>query len=191
MQRSSQRELPACYPDAVAWLADHVDELQTPPVRLHDRAYGDDGAPRLSAAFLAFLTASPYDAYDVTETRTCPITHPYGVGCHLCGGNLTFDVPRRLYRHPLAAALASLRHAPATSRDWPTPYAMVLTLLREGLDLDRAAASIEHPILGPDHRKTVEAAFLLAVRKLVGRWASGPLPRVRLSDAQADAEAAA
>ena len=175
---------------ARTWLADHLDELRKPPTRLHDAALGDGGAPRYSAAFWAILAGGPYDAYDVDEKRTCT-NHPYGVACNLCDGLVEYVVPRRLYRNPLAAALARLRHERATSPTWPTPYQLVLALLRADLDVTVAAWSIGKPIQSDDHRKVVEAAFLLAVRKLYGRWASGPLPRRSPSEAQSAAEAAA
>lgn len=193
MIRQSHRELPACWPDAASWITDHLDELISPPVRLHDHAIGDDGAPRLSAAFLAILTGSPFAEVTSSEVRSCPLDHPIGAPpCLRCDDRLSYTVTRNLYRHPLAAALGRLRGAPATSPDWPTPYTMMVVLLREGLVLERAAKAIGHPILGPDHRKTIEAAFLLATRRLVGRWSSGPIEQTRrISDAQADAEAAA
>ena len=194
--QQSRRELPACWPDAIAWLREHVDGLMVAPVRLHDRDIGESGGPRLSAAFMAVLVGDPYVTMTSSEVRACPQPHPYGAApCFMCSNQLTYTVHRDVYRHPLAAALADLKRVPATSHDWPTPYRMVVTLLREGLDLDRAAAAIEHPILGPDHRRTVEAAFLLAVRKLVGKWASGPIARapkwVDRSDSQRAAEDAA
>ena len=177
--------------DAAEWLRDHLDGLRLAPARMHDAALGESGAPRYSAVFWAILAGTAYDAVDTEETRTCPVSHGYGDPCVRCDGNMSYVVYRRMYRHPLAAALARLRHAPATSPDWPKPYAMVAALLHCGLDLDAAAQAIGHPILGPDHRKTVEAAFLLALRKLEGRWASGPLPRRAPSEAQSAAEAAA
>lgn len=193
---NSRKALPACYPDAIDWLKDHLDGLMQAPTRLHDRETGDDGAPRLSQQFMAVLAGSPYATTWSRDERACPLSHPIGAPtCSMCADQLTYTVQSEVYRHPLAAALATLKHAPATSHDWPTPYQLVLTLLREGFDLDRAATAIGHPILGPDHRKTVEAAFLLAVRKLVGRWASGPIPRaprwIELSEAQQNAENAA
>lgn len=176
---------------ATAWLEEHTDELRKPPTRLHDAALGESGAPRYSAAFWAILAGGPYDAYDVEETRTCS-DHPYGAACVRCSGNLSYNVPRRLYRNPLAAALARLRHERAASPTWPSPYAMCVVLLHCNLDLDAAAVAVGHPILSADHRITVEAKFLSAVRALYGRWASGPLPRPRgVSESQASAEAAA
>lgn len=191
--QQSRREIPASWPSALSWLRDHLDGLVTAPERLHDHAIGDDGAPRLSAAFLAVLVGSPYATVTTTEQRNCRLEHPFDAPpCPRCDGQLTYSVDRDVYRHPLAAALATLRNAPATSHDWPRPYVMVVTLIREGLDLDRAAEAIDHPILGPDHRKTVEAAFLLAIRKLAGRWSSGPIPKTpkwtELSSSQQAAE---
>lgn len=175
---------------ATTWLEEHLDELRKPPTRLHDAALGESGAPRYSAAFWAILAGGPYDAYDVEEPRTCT-DHGYGADCFRCGGNITYKVPRRIYRNPLAAALARLRHERATSPSWPTPYLLVIALLRANLDVLSAAWAIGHPIGSDDERATVEAAFLGAVRKLYGKWASGPLPRRGISEAQGDAEAAA
>ena len=175
---------------ARTWLADHTDELRKPPARLHDAALGESGAPRYSAAFWAILAGGPYDAYDVDEKRSCS-DHGWGEDCVRCGGNITYTVPRRLYRNPLAAALARLRHERSASPTWPTPYLMCLALLRCNLDVTTAAAFVGHPVLSEDHRKVVEAAFLSACRKLYSRWASGPMPRRGISEAQGDAEAAA
>ena len=84
---------------------------------------------------------------------------------------------------------ASLRKAPPSSPDWPPPYVMCLTLMRTGGDLYVAARLIGHEITSLDHRKTVEAAFTLAVRRLAGRWASGPVPKTpQRSEAQSVAE---
>lgn len=176
---------------ATEWLALHLDELRKPPTRLHDAALGESGAPRYSAAFWAILAGGPYDAYDVEETRSCT-DHPYGAACFRCQGNLTYTVPRRLYRHPLSAALARLRHERATSPDWPSPFVMCVALLRCDLDVTQAAWAIGHPPGSRDEEATVQAAFLLALRKLYSRWASGPMPKARgISEAQGDAEAAA
>ena len=194
--QQSRRELPACWADGVAWLKDHLDGLMQAPTRLHDKETGDDGAPRLSQAFMSVLVGSPYATTWSRDERACQLPHPLGAPtCSRCGDQLTYTVQAEVYRHPLAAALATLKHAPATSHDWPRPYVMVLALIRVGFNLDLAAANIGHPILGPDHRKTVEAAFLLAIRKLVGRWASGPIPNrpkwTELSSSQQTAEDAA
>lgn len=175
MQRESRS--PATYLEGIQWLRDHADELREAPTRLHDHAIGEGGGPRYAAAFWALLMGSPYATVSVDETRDCPIGHRYSEPCQLCDGNLSYVVARTLYRHPLAAALERLKHAPATSHDWPKPYELVVLLLRSDFHLPVAAAAIGHPILDDDHRKTVEAAFLLAIRKLAGRWSSGPIPR--------------
>jgi len=176
--------------DARDWLDDHLDELRRVPLRLHDAAIGDDGAPRYSAAFWSYLTASPFATRDVVETRTCPRSHGFGEACAFCGGAITYDVPRVVYVSPLSAAFARLRKAPATSPQWPGPYIIVISWIANRYDLAAASEAFGRPYHSEDERKTVEAAVLLAVRKLVGRYATGPVQRRGISDAQADAEAA-
>ena len=174
--------------EAAAWLRDHADELREPPPRLHDAAIGESGAPRYSAAFWSLLVTGPYATRDITEKRNCSIAHGFGDPCERCGGAQTYDVERRFYKWPLHAALASLKKAPATSPQWPTPHQLVIAFMRSGYDLATAAEIIGRPIRSEDERKVVEAAFILACRKLVGRYASGPVLKAGRSESQSIAE---
>src|SRR5689334_22420669 len=110
----------------------------------------------------------------------------------MCEGQLSWVSTREIYVHPLAAALERLSHVPANAPTNPTPFVLVVCLLDCGLDIDRAYERLwGKPISSADRRATVEAMFLLAVRKLQGRWSSGPLPKRKpISEAQAIAEAA-
>ena len=158
---------------AIAWLRSNIDGLERAPERLHDHVVGDKdatGAPRFSGRFWAILTFSPFAVRDSPDAGSLPA-----------------------YAHPLSAALDKLRHEPATSKVWPTPFQLVVALMHAGFDVRRAAKLIGHPIKSPDQRATVEAAFLLALRKLHGRYATGPIPRpyTSLSESQRHAEDAA
>lgn len=187
---------------AVEWCRDHWDEQRPVPTRLHVQATGDDGAPRMSGAFASFLVRSdppekgetPTDL-TLTSTREevpCPLR--LLPDCARCGGigYTVHDVVT--YAWPMSAALYRLQRVPATSRGWPTPYVMIVQLASHGWHVPAAAAAIGQPVLGPDHYKTVEAAFLLAIRKLYGRYASAPMPAparpswVDMSESQRNAE---
>lgn len=173
---------------ARSWLEDHLDELRRVPLRLHDAAIGDDGAPRYSAAFWSYLTASPFATKDIVETRTCPHDHSWGEPCDFCGGSITYDVPRVVYVSPLSAAFARLRKAPPTSPQWPGPYTIVISWIANRYDLAAASEAFGRPYHSEDERKTVEAAVLLSCRKLVGRYATGPVARRGISESQSQAD---
>lgn len=188
----------ASFSEARSWLHDHLDELEVPPLRLHGSTVGDQdatGAPRFTPAFWALLTASPYRTRWAQETVVCPQDHPLrGKPCQMCGGQLSWVASREVYVHPLAAALERLSNVPSPAPTVPSPFVLVVCFLDCGLDLDRAHERLwGQPISSPDRRGTVEAMFLSALRKLHGRWSSGPIPKrswVDLSDSQRNAEAA-
>lgn len=193
----------ASFTDAVSWLRDYQDADL--PSKIHDRATGDDGAPRLSAGFMHWLTRDEADperspwAFQtalVTVQEDCPRPHPIRAKgeprCELCDDALWWSKTRSLYVRPFMAALERLSHVPPTSKDWPAPKELVLRLIASRYNVDAAADAIGHPVLGADHRATLEAVFLNATRKLVDRYSTGPVPRVgRRSEQQNDAEAAA
>lgn len=195
---------------ATSWLRENaVMEL---PLRLHDRSAGDDGAPHLSYPFWRWIVRDdPPDldsrgnlvhetpwAFEVakrTVWEDCKRPHPIRAKgeprCEMCDDALGWHKTRPVYVRPFAAALARLKHERATSPTWPSPYVLCLALLRADLDVVQAAWMVGHPPGSDDERATVEAQFLSACRKLYSRWASGPLPRRGISEAQGDAEAAA
>lgn len=60
--------------------------------------------------------------------------------------------------------------------------------------MGRAALALRLVAVSDDHGKTIEAMFLLAIRRLHGTYASGPISRpsyVDLSESQRNAEEAA
>lgn len=190
----------ATFAEARRWLVDHVDELESPPMRLHGATVGDGdqtGAPRYTPEFWALLTSSPYRTRFAQETVVCREDHPLASRkpCQMCAGQLSWVTTREVYVHPLAAALERLSHVRSSAPTVPTPFVLVVTLLDCGLDIDRAYERLwGKPISSADRRATVEALFLVACRKLVGRWSSGPIPKrswVDMSDSQRAAEAAA
>ena len=190
----------ASFTEAVTWLAERASLEH--PTKMHDRATGDDGAPRLSEGFIRWLTRDEpsetpwaFETFTTTVQEDCPRPHPIRAKgeprCELCDDALWWSKTRPMYVRPFAAALERLRHKRATTPDWPTPYEMVVRLIAARYDLEYAAFAIGHPILGEDHRKTLEAKFISVVRDLSDRYQSGPMPRSRrISDAQASAEAA-
>lgn len=183
------------YRQAVLGLLARADGLVEAPPRLHDHAVGDKdalGSPRFSGEFWRILISGPYAHHEAIEWRSCPAPHgPPNPPCERCNDRYGYEVAMDVYDHPLAAALENLRGAPATSRAWPKPYSIGLALLATGGSLERACAELGIEILSDDHRKTVEAEFLWALRKLAGRYATGPVPRAQpKSAAQLDAEAA-
>lgn len=184
--------------DALRWLRDHVDELEAPPLRLHGATVGDadaTGAPRFTPEFWALLTSTPYRTRWAQETVVCPLPHPLDAKkpCPMCSGQLSWTSSREVYVHPLAAALERLSHVPASAPTLPSPFVLCVALLDCGMDIDRTHQRLwDHPISSEDRRKTVEALFLSAIRRLQGRWSSGPIPkRGQISEAQSQAEAAA
>lgn len=173
--------------DGLTWLAEHVGELGEVPLRLHDRAIGDDGAPRLSAAFLAYLTQTPFATTWSTETRACDQQHPFGSVCWKCGNQLTYSVTREMYRFPLAAALERLSNVRPAAPTHVSPFILTVKLIACDLDANRAARELDIAPISEDHRKVVEALFLSAIRQLHSRWSSGPIARrVTISDAVAE-----
>lgn len=188
----------ADYAAASRWVAEHLDD-ETLPLRLHDRAIGEDGAPRLSARFLAWLTAGPFDIESRIETRTC--THPRLAdvawrqknlpepdvwSCPSCAGSCVYDTTVSRYRRPMRAALERLRLHPGR---WPerqmTPYMVLRWWMTRGLDGPEAAWDSG---TGWD---TFEALVVMAVRKLAGRYQQSPyrtIGWVDKSEAQQHAE---
>ncbi len=178
------------YVAALEWLSAHLDD-EAAPLRLHDRSIGDDGAPRLSARFLAWLAAEPFDASPVTVTRSC--YHPQldrGAdpwACTACSGTGVYDATEWHYRRPMRAALESLRRNP---NPWPerqpAPAGILRALLAHALDGPAAAL---HLGLSWD---AYQALVVMATRRLRARYAvivPAPTPRRAKSDAQLDAEA--
>ena len=192
-----QSDLPTLA-SGIAWLSEHLDELADIPYRLHDHAVGDKdafGAPRFSGAFWHRLVGSAFSFHEVKTSMSChhPQLPPGGDPrqCDECYGIGVKDVTRDEYDKPLSAAMVALSHEPAPSTGTPQPIAYIVALLVSGMDIDQASRRVGIPIVSADHRLTVEAMFLRSIRKLYGRFRSGPVGRRDISDAQADAEAAA
>lgn len=179
---------------AVRWLAPRAAELGDAPLKLHTSGTAASdllGSPPFSGEFWLRLSTDAFAGHDVTITKTCSLPHPLDVVCPRCDNNYSYTVTRKVYHRPFAAALSRLSHAPATSRAWPKPHAMILALIAAGFRLDGAARVIGHPIGSEDERTTVEAAFILAVRKLHDRYAEGPIPKGPSWTEQSDSQHAA
>jgi hypothetical protein len=156
------------YVAALEWLSAHLDD-DIIPLRLHDRSIGEDGAPRLSASFLAWLTSEAFDASPVIVTRSC--YHPQldrgsdPWTCPTCVGSGVFDATEWHFRRPMRAALESLARNP---NPWPerqpAPAAILRALLMYALD-GRAAAV--HLGLSWD---AYEALVVMATRRLRSRY---------------------
>lgn len=177
-------------------LADAVDRVRIRwndrhvPIRLHEHATGDDGAPRLSPAFMRYLDAKAWATYEIDERDTC--YHPRLTGrddpfaCPDCRGDGTKYVRRTRYLWPMWAALSRLAHEPPDQGDVPPPVVIVLAVAAARWDWRRAAAR-----LGLHEREDAELLVLSALRKLEVRYRESPLPRpswVDLSESQRKAE---
>ena len=147
------------------------------PIRLHDAAFGDDGAPRLSAPFLRYLTAHAFTVIEADETDTC--NHPRLVAradpfaCVDCGGMGVKTVRRARYAWPMWAALTRLANEPAERDDVPAPAVIVLTVAASRWNWRHAARR-----LGIAHHPDAEAVIFRAFGKLRGRYAERPTARV-------------
>lgn len=178
--------------EAIAFARDRWNDRDC-PLRLHDFAIGDDGAPRLAARFVAYLDAQAYSTRDVEETEEC--YHPRSanprdiMACPDCDGG-TKRVTHTRYLWPMWAALARLGKVPPTLPDQPAPVLVVVTLAHYRWDWRRTAQ-----VLRLDwHHDGGEAVILSALRRLADRYSDGPLPAVRWtakSEAQQTAELAA
>jgi len=194
--------------EALAWLREARDGLEVAPMRLH-QSTGSDGTPEsitgihdglgglpFSRDFIALLDGSPFRTRTATETVVCPNPHPVrGPECALCRGQLSWTASRTVYVAPLAAALERLSHVKSPAPTVPSPFVLCVALLDCGLDIDRMHERLwGKPISSEDRRKTVEAMVISALRKLHGRWSSGPIPKrswVDLSESQQRAQDAA
>jgi len=159
--------------DEVRWRWDDRDA----PIRLHDAAFGDDGAPRLSAPFLRYLTAHAFTVIEADETDTCH--HPRlparadPFTCIDCGGMGVKTVRRARYAWPMWAALERLRHEPPERPGVPAPAVIVLVVAASRWNWRHAARR-----LGIAHHDDAEAVVTRAFAKLRARYAERPTPRV-------------
>ena len=187
----------ADYASAISWLRNAWLTLPVPPARLHTRDIDGQLGQRYSGAFAHVLSglggARDVDVQDVCYHPTLP-RDKYGeiagsyFDCGDCQGSGLHTVTRRLFDHPMYAALSGLAKVPRPSDGTPAPIDYIIALAGASWDLERAARLVGVPIVSDDHRETVRAMFLLAVRKLYGRFATGPVGR---SESQARAEDAA
>lgn len=181
----------ADYYSAVQWLRTAWTTLPLPPARLHTRDIDGQLGQRYSSAFARVLTGlggwRTIPVQDVCYHPTLPKdASPFD--CGDCQGSGLHVVTRDVYDHPMYAALAGLAKVPRPSNGTPSPIDYVMALAWSSWDLERAAQLVGVPIVSADHEVTVRAMFLLSIRKLYGRFASGPVGR---SESQAKAEDAA
>lgn len=179
--------------DAIAWARDHW-VLPEAPARIHQHAVEPDsalGSPKMSPAFLRYLEGSR--TATTWQRITEPCFHATGLVADCCGGVGYMTRDRERYVYPMAAALAALAKLPQKGLN-PHPLELVVVLAHAGWSVTAAAALCGVHIVSADHAQTVDAMFLLALRKLRGRYASGPLPRPKwtdLSESQRNAQDAA
>lgn len=168
------------------WLADNWDEM---PWRLHARAVDDGsawGAPAYSRQFEQWIGSRASDT--VTRSVTKPCEHEGGPAgaCRACGGTGDKSMYVTRYRYPMRRALSELRrrvHMPPRT----VSYADALYRYRV-LDFDPVATSAALNMT----QEQGNAFLLEAIRLLRSRYSEAPTPGRRyISDAQADAEAAA
>lgn len=180
----------ATLPEAIAYVRERWNDRDM-PLRLHDHATGDDGAPRLAARFLRYLDAHAYSTVEADETVAC--YHPRiraaddPFTCPDCSGMGVKTQARTRYLWPMWAALARLAKVPPVLDYQPAPVLVVLTLAHCGWDWHIAAERLDLAW----HHDGGEAIILLSLRKLADRYAEGPIPRVgwvSKSEAQRSAE---
>lgn len=160
-------------PEAIAWLRQKWDGRPI-PMRLHDRDTEGEGGLRFSGAFLAFLRARPFDAQTTEETDVChhpQLTGDYIRACPDCWGIGTREYTRTRYRYPMWAALRCIENVPAIRPNHPSPYMCIALIVGSGWNA-RNAATVSG--LSWD---TAEGLFLMAIRRLHGRYRSGPVPQ--------------
>lgn len=184
--------------DALGWISSVYVDDRPVPMRLHDMVtdtQGELGTPRLTAAFVRWLTAKPADTMDVTVTVDCPsVSHSSGdrsTGlCPICMGRGTYDVVRRHFRYPMWRALKSLAAKVALRPGHPTPIEVIAQLAAANW-IPTWAYRIAFTETGISW-DAYEALALMALRDLHRRYALGPVPRrVQLSESQQIAEAIA
>lgn len=120
---------PDTLPEAIEWTRAHWQGREL-PTRIHEHAVEPDsllGSPRLAAAMMSYLLASPNDSVTRSETVIC--RHPRGSD-HYCpdctAGVKTTEVTRR--RYPMWRALYRLSSRPPLRNGLPKPIWVVLSL---------------------------------------------------------------
>jgi hypothetical protein len=182
---------------ALRWLERAWSTLPVPPVRVHVRDIEDKsalGSHRFSGPMWRIITGRPTDDYDVTESVMCG--HPRLVtdnpfDCRDCLGAGFYEHRVRRYRSPMAAALHRLSKVPAPSDGTPAPIEFIYALYEGGWGVQFALYLLGFHAVSPDHQKTLDAQFLLAIRQLHSRYSAGPVARpgwVDLSESQRNAE---
>ena len=185
---------------ALSWVRKAWATLPQAPARLHDRDIEDGsvlGSHRFSSPMWRILTGHPSSEYEAAETVQCNhhrLTTASEYDCPDCQGAGHYEHRVRRYRSPMAAAMSNLSRMRRPSDGTPAPVTTVLALAHAGWDVPRAAELVGITIVSPDHRITVEAMFLMNLRRLRDRYSESPMPRVGWvdkSDAQRAAEEAA
>lgn len=179
---------------AIDGLRDRWDEQRPVPIRVHVAEVQPAdllGSPKFSPSFWAYLSGGSYAWHWVDTTTTCRDVTP---DCFLCQGQGFYTFPRRAWNYPLGMALEKLAHDRApVAVTWPAPAALIMLLAWSNWDVTAGAERAGHRILSPDHRLTVEAAFISAIRQLAALyspWAPDKR-RIEKSEAQISAEDAA
>ena len=186
----------ADYFSAVSWLRTAWTTLPVPPTKLHTRDIDGQLGQRYSAPFARVLSGlggwRTVTVQDVCYHPTLPrdrygnVSSPFD--CGDCNGSGLHMVTRDVSDHPMYVALSGLARVPRPSNGTPAPIDFIMALAWSGWDLERAARLVGLPIVSDDHRETVRAAFLMNIRRLYGRYSTGPIGR---SESQSKAEDAA
>ena len=157
--------------DAIDWVRDRWANQRAVPTRLHTREEEGVGLG-FTPAFRAALDGKPDTVIASTRTESC--YHPLlsrGMSprdCPECRGAGVKEVRSDLYAHPMTLALHRLRLGLA-SRRHPHPYGLVIVLASHGWDARQAARALAI------HWDRAEPLFLMALRRLHGHYAEGPV----------------
>lgn len=157
--------------DAIEWVTDRWANQRAVPTRLHTREEEGIGLG-FTPAFAAALDGKPDTVR--SESRTVECWHPLlpkghaDRDCPECIGTRVKEVRSDLFLFPMSLALARLRNGLANRRQ-PHPYGLVIVLAANGWLPEKAARSLAIPW------DRAEPLFLMALRKLHGRYQEGPV----------------
>lgn len=176
--------------EAIDWARSNWHQQRAVPLRLHVRDNEGLG-PFYTAAFAAALDGSSSATTVAPETVSC--YHPLLNGradirnCPECIGMGVKEVRHERYLYPMSRALTRLHNSLGPGRQ-PHPYHLVVELAACQWNARSAAEMLN---LNWDR---AEALFLMALRRLHGFYAAGPVQTkptwIELSDAQRAAEMA-
>ena len=185
------------YHDELAWLQEHWTPREL-PLRLHERDFGDDGAPRLTTRFLRYLTARPSDSEETTEQRLCAHLRNASQNrweCPDCAGTGVYETAVNRYRYPMWRALVKLAGYDRANPPRPgNPHMLHVVVALAAYRFDgRKAADALFRSTERGRWELGEPYIVMAIRRLKARYEHSPtgLGWTQKSDSQRNAEGVA